>query len=106
MRCCLRSVAVFIASWESNPVERTVVSCVMVCVVCGRHRSPKGKGTLAQSTGGDSLARARRILSDGRGTTRKGSFGGVGGWQSRRSSENVTSLDTKEYNNIDSINKS
>ena len=89
-------------------MERTVVSCVMVeCCVCGGTAPPKGEGTLAQSTGGDPLARARRILSDGAGHDAKGSFGGVGGWQSRRSSENVTSLDTKEYNdNIDSINKS
>ena len=74
----------------------------MLCV--RRHRSPKGDSTLAQSTGGDPLARARRIYVDGKGHDAKGSFGGWGGWQSRRSSENVTSLDTKEY--IDSINKS
>ena len=93
-------MAVFIASWESNPVERTVVSCVMVCVVW--HRFPKGgRGTLAQSTGGDPLARARRILSDGRGTTRKGRSGGGGdgraGGARHTKVINVTSLDTKEY---------
>ena len=73
-------MAVFIASWESNPVERTVVSCVMVeCCVCGGTAPPKGEGTLAQSTGGDPLARARRILSDGAGHDAQGFVRGVGG---------------------------
>ena len=97
-------MAVFIASWESNPVERTVVSCVMVCVGCGQHRFPKGIGTLAQSTGDDPLARARRILSDGRGTTRTGRSGvggdGRAGGARHTKVINVTSLDTKEYNII------
>ena len=46
-------MAVFIASWESNPVERTVVSCVIGVCVCaceaplpmqGRARSRRARG--------------------------------------------------------------
>ena len=61
-------------------MERTVVSCVMVeCCVCGGTAPPKGEGTLAQSTGGAPLARARRIYVDGAGHDAQGVVRGGGG---------------------------
>ena len=72
-----------------------------VCCVRAAPLPEKGEDTLAQSTGGDPLARARRILSDGRGTTRTGRSGGGGdgraGGARHTKVINVTSLDTKEY---------
>ena len=108
-------MAVFIASWESNPVERTVVSCV-IGVVCvrgrARRRSQCREGARSRrARGGDDLRVCVWIRSRG-GRKQHDARSYVGGGMAEQAefstSENVTSLDTKRIllNIVDSINKS
>ena len=83
-------------------MERTVVSCVIgvVCVcACEAPLPMQGRGTLAQSTWGRRPAHMCGSAHEegGNNTTARSYVGGMAEQAEFSTSENVTSLDTKEY---------